>query len=221
MIDVHFDAAVIKKQLDRLKNVPYAVQKALYPAISDALQHTRTTMAEQLTATVPLAPKLIAASIKLSMNFASAHAVEGSVTVLSKAIPLIHYGVTPKTVTAQKGQRPKQWAGFSYTLQNGQTRTREALIGRQSSGIPFIAHMRNSTGKRRNGVHYASQSGDGHLGVYAKTPFGKIKELYGPTLQYHATTPTMEQTLINAAHNRFNRILPHMVDAVLQEQGDI
>lgn len=219
MITVEFDQKLIDRELRRLKAVPYAVQKVLYPAISEVLHEARRNLAEQLTADLPLSPRFIAASIKLAVNYATAAGAEGSLTVASKAVPLIDYGVTPAQVTARKGMRSKQWPGFSYSLRSGEARSREALVGTFGAGLPFIAQMRNSTGKRRGGAMHAAQSGGGHLGVYARTVFGQLKELYGPPLQYHATTPEMERMLLAKSQETFERVLPRMVDAALASHG--
>lgn len=218
MITITFDETLIEQQMQRLQKIPYAVQRALFPAVSETLRLARTDLTRQLVSDVPLPPRLLEKSVKLSQAIARGTGVEGSLTVIGKAMPLIFYSVTPKEITARKGLRSKRWPGFTYSLRSGEARERERLGSiNQITGLPFIAQMRNSTGKRRNGVNYAQQSGSGHLGVYYQTSNKQIKEAYGPTVQYHATTPEIEQMLVAGADENFSRTLPRIIDRVLAE----
>lgn len=201
MIDLTFDAQDISRQMDRLKGVPHAVQKALYPTMAEVLRVVRADLASQLTSNVPLNPKTIAKSIKTTAPRINATGVEARLGVYSKRLPLIAYDVQPAEVTARKGLRPKQWPGFTYALRTGERRNREPLEGLESmKGLPFIAQMPG-----------------GHLGVYRRTGHGRIKELYGPSVQYHATTPEVETGIITLAEQHFTRLLPRVVDRVLAE----
>ena len=201
MIDLHFDTALIERQMARLAKVPHAVQKALYPAVAEVMSIAREDLARQLKSDVPLDPKLIEKSIKATTPRISGQGVEGRITVVGKALPLINYDVAPADVTARKGSSPKQWPGFSYALRTGERRQREQLEGlEEMKGLPFIAQMPG-----------------GHQGVYRRTHAGQLKELYGPRMQYHATTPEMEAMLIANAEDNFMRILPRVVDRVLAE----
>ncbi len=201
MISITFDAELIERQMQRLAKVPYAVQRALYPAVSEVLRLARTELAGQLVSDIPLPPRLIEKSIKLSQAVARGQGAEGSLTVAGRAVPLINYDVQPQDVTARKGMRSKQWSGFSYSLRAGEQRQREELPGKFRTGLPFIARMPG-----------------GHLGVYYRTA-SQLKEAYGPTVQYHATTPEVEQMLRAGAESNFSRILPRIVDTVLAEHG--
>lgn len=199
MIALQFDTSMVEEHLARLEKVPHAVQRALYPAVSEVMRLARTDLAGKLKSDVPVDPKLIEKSIRLIIPRISGQGVEGYISVAGKALPLINYDVDPATVTAKKGLRPKQWSGFSYALRTGERRQREQLEGLHTmKGLPFIAHMPG-----------------GHLGVYRRTPSGQLKELYGPRIQYHATTPVMEAFVIARAENNFERILPAVVDRVL------
>lgn len=203
MITIVFDEDLIDQQMRRLEKVPYAVQRALYPAVGEVLRLARSDLAGQLTSDIPLPPRLIEKSIRLSQAIARGEGVEGSLSVAGKAVPLINYDVDPQDITARKGMRPKQWPGFTYALRSGQRRQREEMGGQQfMSGLPFIARMPG-----------------GHLGVYYRTVFGQMKEAYGPTMQYHATTPEVERMLRAGAEENFARILPRIVDTVLAERG--
>lgn len=203
MIELHFDAALIEEQMKRLEKVPYAVQRALYPAVAEVMSLAKDELSQKLAADVSLPAKLIRQSVKSLTPRINGNGVEGYVRVASKAVPLIEYDVEPKEVTARKGLRNKQWPGFSYSLRSGARRRREELEGLEHmKGLPFIASMHN----RGRG---------GHLGIYRRTAFGQTKELYGPYVQYHATTPEMEAALISSAEGNFLRILPRVVDQVL------
>ena len=219
MITITFDQALIESQMQRLAKVPYAVQRALYPAISEVLRIARSELASQLVSDIPLPPRLIEKSIRLSQAIASGQSVAGSLTVASKLIPLINYDVDPQVVTARKGMRSKTWPGFSYALRSGERREREQLPGQFRASLPFIAQVRNSSGRRRNGAVYEAQAGAGPLGVYYRTAFGQLKEAYGPAVQYHATTPQVEQMLMAGAEENFARILPRIVDTALTAHG--
>ena len=202
MISITFDEELIERQMQRLAKVPYAVQRALYPAVSEVLRIARSDLARQLVSDIPLPPRVIEKSIKLSHAVASGQGAEGSLTVVGRAMPLINYDVQPQDVTARKGARPKQWPGFSYSLRAGERRQREELPGKYRMGLPFIARMPG-----------------GHLGVYYRGSGKKLQEAYGPSVQYHATTPEVEQMLRAGAEDNFARILPRIVDTVLAEQG--
>lgn len=203
MISIVFDEDLIDRQMRRLEKVPYAVQRALYPAVSEVLRLARTELAGHLTSDIPLPPRLIEKSIRLSQAVARGHGAEGSLSVAGKAVPLINYDADPQEITPRKGMRSKQWPGFTYSLRSGERRQREEMGGQQfMSGLPFIARMPG-----------------GHLGIYYRTVFGQMKEAYGPTVQYHATTPEVEHMLRSGAEENFARILPRIADNVLAERG--
>ena len=113
MITITFDEALIESQMQRLAKVPYAVQRALYPTISEVLRIARSDLASQLVSDIPLPPRLIEKSIRLSQAVASGQSVAGGLTVATKLIPLINYEVDPQVITARKGMRSKSWPGFS------------------------------------------------------------------------------------------------------------
>lgn len=208
MIELHFDTDEIERQMKRIKGFPWAVQEALYPAMHITIDHLRQKLAGRLEADVPLPKKLIAKSIRVLSVRASGQGCFALLNVASKAVPLIHYDVEPKEVTARKGLRNKQWPGFSYALRSGDRRQREELEGLEHMvGLPFIAQMRNSA--RR-------QSGGGHLGIYRRTPYGQLKEIYGPRVQYHATRPIVEAELLMEAEIYLVRQLTRIVDRILE-----
>ena len=204
MISIMFDEDLIDRQMRRLEKAPYAVQRALYPTVSEVLRIARTELSEHLISEIPLPPRLIEKSIRLTYAVARGQGAEGSLSVAGKAVPLINYDVQPQEITARKGMRSKQWPGFTYSLRSGERRQREEMGGQQfMTGLPFIARMPG-----------------GHLGIYYRTVFGQMKEAYGPKIQYHATTPEVENMLIAGAEENFARILPRIVDTVLAERGD-
>ncbi|GAB7080873.1 hypothetical protein [Megalodesulfovibrio paquesii] len=202
MIDITFDEALIARQLQRLAGVPYAVQRALYPAVGEVLDCSRTELAAHLVSDVPLPRRVIAKSIRLSQVGASGQNVTGRLTVASRTVPLIYYDVQPQELTARKGARPKQWPGFSFALRTGERREREEMLGLQyMRGLPFIARMGS------------------HLGVYYRGSKNTPREAYGPAVQYHATTPEVERLLRVGAEDNMARILPRIVETVLAKHG--
>lgn len=203
MIELHFDTALITRELKRMEKIPYAVQRALYPAVSEVVDMARFDLVARLTADVPLPPKIIRQSIRSRVIQATAQGAEVHLCVASKAISLIEYDIDPKAVTARKGMNNKRWPSFSYALRKGERRDRGELEGREEmQGLPWIASMNNSKQK-------------GRLGIYRKTDSGKIFQMYGPRMQYFATTPEVEADLIKNAEDNFKRILPRFVDQAL------
>ena len=199
MIDLTFDMRLIEREMARLRRVPDALQRALFPTVSMVIEDSRGHLQTRLAATAALPDKTIKKAIKAHPARVSGQGAEGRIVVSSKGIPIIEYDVQPKEVTARKGSRSKSWPGFTFALRSGERREREGL---PSDSLPFIAAMSNK-GK------------GGHLGVYHRSSAGKIKELIGPSVQYHATTPEMEADLISHADSLFSRILPRVVDSVL------
>lgn len=201
MIELHFDAREIERQMQRLERVPQAVSRALYPAVSQVVDMARDTLRTQLDADVPLPATLLRQSITSGPVRATNQGVAGVVRVCSRPVRLIDYDVTPQTVTARKGLPSRRWPGFSYALRNNARRMSAEL---PTESLPFIAIMHN----RGKG---------GHSGVFQRTRQGKIKELYGPHVQYHATRPEVEAAVIASAEKDFSRIFPRIVERVLAE----
>lgn len=207
-IELDINTDLIAKEMERIQHIPYAIQHALYPAVAEVMDKARSKLAERLDATVSLPVKMVRRSIKAGETRISSERVEVSFSVYSKAIPLIEYDVAPKETTAKKGVRSTEWSGFSYALRDGKRReSSEYLYG---AGLPFIAEMPG-----------------GHLGVYFRPgyrskdsasgkPTWAVKQIYGPSMQYHFT-PEMQQELILMASHELPRVLPRFVDQALAE----
>lgn len=207
MIALNFDTDFIDAALARMEKIPYAVQRALWPAVAEVIDMVRVELAERLIEDVPLPARFIRQSIKCGTSRSDGQGVVANLRVASKPLPLIEYDVKPKEVTARKGMRNIHWPGFSYSLSSGERRQREELEGLEHmKGLPFIATMHNN----RKG---------GHLGVYRRTQQGEIKEFYGPRMQYHATTPEIEAYLIQRTEDNFRQILPRIVNQAIAAGG--
>lgn len=203
MISLHFDAKFIEQQLARLKKIPAAAPKALYPAVQEVIGRASQALTRKLARDLPLPDSLIRSSVKILPVRFLGSGVEARLRVSSKQVPLIKYEVTPKEITARKGVRSKEWPSFAYSLRKGRRYTSHNLLGHHDAkGLPFIAAMSN----RGKG---------GHLGVYHRTFANKVKEIQGPRVQYHACTPEMELLLQNKAEDYFYAALPRFVDRIL------
>ena len=152
MIEISISDEDFSRALRQLKSVPYGIQKAMYPAVAETMQHVGKPISRGGT-------------------------VSGSITVRSKAQPLIHYDVEEKAVTARPGKRPQEWPDFTFALRKGERRDGRSRI--EGASLPFIAIMQG-----------------GHMGVkYWKVSNSKrayqkevIRESYGPTIQYHVAS---------------------------------
>lgn len=205
-VEITIDPKEIETALERLKDVPYALQRAVYPAVAEVMQGVKIHLSEYLTSDVPIDPKAARKAIKLTPPRMSGDAVVGEVVVSSSMLPLIYYDVQPKAVTARKGSRPQEWPDFTFSLRRGDRRAGRSRI--QGASLPFIARL-----------------GGGHLGVFFRTggrtrPGNvQIKESYGPTVQYHVATPEIESSFTDQANSRFPEILARYVDQVLANHG--
>lgn len=205
-IEITIDPREIEAALERLKEVPYALQRAVYPAVAEVMQGVRNHLAEYLSSDVPLSPKSALKAIKLSQPHISGDAIVGQVVVRSAMLPLIDYDVQPQEITARKGSHPREWPDFTFSLRRGERRPGRSRV--QGASLPFIAQMKG-----------------GHLGVYFRTGGHtkkgnvQIKQLYGPTVQYHVATPKVEGTFTEQANSRFPAILARYVDQALANFG--
>lgn len=198
-VEIIFDSDLIERTLERLRDVPYALQRAVYPAVSEVLEGVKDHLSEYLTSDVPIDPKAARKALKMRMPMSSGGFILGSVSVSSKMLPLIYYDVQPKSQTAQSGLRPAQWPDFTFSLRRGDRRAGRSRI--QGSSLPFIARMPT-----------------GHLGVYYRTGTG-IKQSYGPTVQYHVATPEIESAFADRANRRFPELLGRYADQALAGSG--
>lgn len=198
-VEIIFDSSLIEQTLERLREVPYALQRAVYPAISEVMDGVKDHLADYLTSDIPIDPKMARKALKSQQPRVSGDFILGSVSVSSKMLPLIYYDAQPQSPTAQSGLRPQQWADFTFSLRRGERRAGRSRV--QGVSLPFIARMPN-----------------GHLGVYYRTT-NQMKQAYGPTVQYHVTTPEVESAFNDRANNRFPEILNRYADQALANFG--
>lgn len=177
MIEISISDEDFSRALRQLKSVPYGIQKAMYPAVAETMQHVRDVLVEYLIGEIPLPQKALNRAVLLGKPISRGGTVSGSITVRSKAQPLIHYDVEEKAVTARPGKRPQEWPDFTFALRKGERRDGRSRI--EGASLPFIAIMQG-----------------GHMGVkYWKVSNSKrayqkevIRESYGPTIQYHVAS---------------------------------
>ncbi|MCL2459131.1 MAG: hypothetical protein FWF31_09890, partial [Desulfobulbus sp.] len=147
MIEITVDPAQLDAAMQRLAKVPYALQRAILPAVHEMLRGVADQLADYLESDVPLPAKIARKAIKISGVKLEGDKVTGEVNVRSPHVPLIHYDAQPDSITARPGVASRSWPGFSYSLRTGERRRSENLI--KGAGLPFIARMPG-----------------GHLGVY-------------------------------------------------------
>lgn len=221
MIEITVDTAKIDEAMQRLAKVPYAMQRAILPAMHETVRGVADQLAEHLESDVPLPAKFARKAIKISGVNLEGDKVTGTVTVHSPHIPLIHYDPQPAGITARLGLPSRQWPGFTYALRTGERRASVNLI--RGAGLPFVAKMPG-----------------GHLGVYFRPGYtagqnrktgrwGKgrhgvkdhaaIKQLYGPDVQYHVSAPEVEEAVTARAAAVFPAILARHVDQAIAQFG--
>lgn len=204
-VEIYVDQREVDKAMERLKGVPWALQKAVYPAIAETLQKARKVLAETLTDDVSLAPQEIKAAIRLRMPKRYGGDIVGDASVRSTAIPLMNYDVQPEAPTAQKGVPVKARRDFSYALR----RDGKRYPGRYRS-LQLIAAGWHSQ------AFITKMPGRSRLDVYARK--GKndyAAKLMGPTVQYHAANPEVEDAIVAAALAEFPAVLNRHVEDVL------
>lgn len=205
-VEIIIDPKEIEAALAKLKDVPYALQRAVYPAVAEVMQGVRNHLAEYLTSDVPIDPGAALKAIKLTQPRQTGDAVIGEVVVRSAMLPLIYYDVQPRAITASQGLHPRQWPDFTFSLRRGDRRAGRSRI--QGASLPFIAQMKG-----------------GHLGVFFRTGgqtkkgYVQIKQSYGPTVQYHVATPEIESSFSDQGTSRFPEILARYVDQALANFG--
>jgi hypothetical protein len=214
-IDIRVDPTQLDAAMRRLENVPYALQHAIIPALSQMMQQVRDQLAGYLRSEVPLPEKLARRAIRLSGVRVAGDGAVGEVTVRSAHIPLIEYDVSPGEITARLGMPSRRWPGFTYSLRAGERRRSEDYP--HSAGKPFVARMPGG----HLGVYYRpGYKAQGGRGLWGKGKRGikshaAIKQIYGPDVQYHVATPEMEQSVLDRARAEFPGILARCVDQAL------
>ena len=54
MIEISISDEDFSRALRQLKSVPYGIQKAMYPAVAETMQHIREELIQYLASSVPL-----------------------------------------------------------------------------------------------------------------------------------------------------------------------
>lgn len=219
-IEIQIDPAQLDEAMRHLEGIPYAVQRAVFPAVSEVLQGVRDQLAGYLSSDVPLPDKLSRKAIKLSGVRLEGGTVMGEVSVSSALIPLIHYDVEPFEITARRGMRSSKWPGFTFALRTGDRR--QSSERAEGKGLPFIARMPGG----HLGVYFRPgyQSGVRESGLWGKGKSGfkahdAVKQAYGPRVQYHVATPDVEQMVIDRANSVFPVVLARYVDQAIETYG--
>lgn len=219
-VEIRIDHSELDEAMRRLESIPYALQRAVYPAVSEVLQGVRDHLADYLTSDVPLPDKLSRKAIRLSGVRLEGGVVVGEVSVTSASIPLIYYDVEALEITARTGIRSKKWPGFTFALRTGERR--QSSERAEGKGLPFIARMPGG----HLGVYFRPgyQSGVRQSGLWGKGKRGvkahdAVKQAYGPRVQYHVATPEVEQSIINRANEAFPVILAKYVDQAIETHG--
>ncbi len=205
-VEIFIDPREIETAMERLRDIPYALQRAVYPAVAEVTQGVKDNIAGYLSSDVPIDPKAAKKAVKMNQPRMAGGSVVAEVVVRGSMPPLIYYDVEPQEVTARKGSAPGQWPDFTFSLRRGERRPGRSRV--QGAGLPFIAKMPG-----------------GHLGVYYRTGRqtkngnAQIKQAYGPTVQYHVATPEVESAFTDQANSRFPAILARYVDQALAAHG--
>jgi len=223
MIELTLDPATLDDASRRLAKVPYALQRAIMPAVSEMLKGVREEVAERLQSEVPLPAKLLEKAIRISGVTVKGNGVEGEILVKGKHVPLIHYDAQPSDITAQAGISSKNWSGFTYALRTGERRASVNLI--EGRGLPFIARMKGG----HLGVYYrpgykaglgrGRQSKLWGTGARGEKDHDSIKEMYGPEVQYHIADPAVEEAVNSRVSAEFPGIMDRYVEQAIAEYG--
>ena len=220
MIEISIDPAQLDMAMRRLEKVPYALQRAVIPAVSALMRGVADQLADHLESEIPLPVKLARKSVRIGAVNLRGNVVSGEIRVRSAHIPLIHYDAQPGDITARTGLPSRRWPGFSYALRAGERRASKDLI--LGAGLPFIARMPGG----HLGVYFRPgySSGVRQSGLWGKGKRGTrghaaIKQLYGPDVQYHVADPAVEQAVVSRASGAFPSILARYVEQAVERFG--
>jgi hypothetical protein len=220
MIEIDIDPTTLENALRRLEKVPYALQRAIMPAVHEMLQGVADRVSDYLESDVPLPAKLSRKAVRISGVRLDGSTVVGEINVRSKKIPLIHYDVRPKEITARPGLPSRLWPGFSYALRDGERRSSASLI--KGSGLPFVAQMPGG----HVGIYFRPGYKSGHrksglwgTGRRGTKEHDAIKQVYGPSVQYHVLNPALGESITKEASDAFPAILARYVEQAIAEFG--
>lgn len=220
-IQIYIDPADIDTAMRRMEGIPWALQRAVYPAVAEVVDGVKEQVAAHLEKEVPLPAQYIKRAIRITIPHAAGNMVIGDVTVKSSSIPLMEYDVQPPEITARQGVSSKQWPGFTYSLQAGERRQSSERI--KGAGLPFIARMPGG----HVGVYYRAdfesglkrRSGLWGTGKHGANPHAAIKQDYAPSVQYHISIPSLLQNIADDASDAFPIVLARYVDQAIAAHG--
>jgi hypothetical protein len=219
-IEIRIDASEIDRAMRRLEKVPYALQRAVIPAVAEMMRGMAEHLSDYLESDIPLPAKLSRKAIRIGSVRLQGNAVSGEIVARSAHIPLIDYDAQPNAITARPGLSSRNWPGFTYTLRVGARRQSRDLI--KGAGLPFIARMPGG----HLGVYFRTgyQSGVRKSGIWGKGGRGEkahaaIKQLYGPDVQYHIRNPAVEKMVVDYATDAFPIILDRYVEQAIERFG--
>lgn len=210
-VEIFIDPREIEDAMERLRDVPYAFSRAIYPAVTEVGEGVKKRILEYLSSNVPVSSKARKRAVKMNISQMADNSVTAQVVVHSnKAIPLIDYDALPQDITSRHGIGVRDRQDFSYALRYGSRRMGRSRI--EGASLPFIQRMPKS----------------GHLGVFYRTGLGrskeephylKIRQSYGPSVEYHVATPEVEGYFIEEVDTRFPMILARYVEQALANHG--
>lgn len=219
-IQIYIDPADIDAAMQRMADIPWALQRAVYPAVAEVVDGVKRQVANHLEKNVPLPAKYIRKALRTTTPRAAGNVVIGDVTVESPSIPLIYYDVQPLEITSRQGVPSKQWPGFTYALRAGERR--QSGERTQGAGLPFIARMPGG----HVGVYYRAehqsgvrQSGLWGTGKHGAKPHAALKQAYAPPVQYHVSIPSLLQNIADDAGDAFPIVLARYVDQAIATHG--
>lgn len=198
MIEIHFDAERIDEALRRLHGSEHLLSQAVRRAVQVAAPGVRRAVRVHLEQEVTVGPRLVRRAVKAVRDYGN----EARFRVFSKNLLLDDYKLTPRERTARRGVRSSRWPGFSYRL--------------RKSG-PVFNSLGTLGGGTGTGSHpFLADTGEALRGMYRRAN-GEIFLVYGPSVQYHACAPEVEEEAREVGMELFHEALDRAVSRLLKE----
>ncbi len=196
-VEIRLDAPQLAEIIDRLREVPGAMERAMTPAVKDFTAKFKREVQGYLAENSPLPKELTAKATRARGPKAVPGGALASVNVASRRQPLIEFDVQPMRQTATKGQRPSQWEQFTYSIFPGERRAAADNI--EGASIPFVANVK------------------GDLQVYYRPGKNrrKITKSFGPSVQFYVSSPEAESVFNDFANANFPEILQRYAEIAL------
>ena len=64
MLDIRIDETDFDRAMQQLKGIPWAIQKAFVPAVSEVMDHIRSGLVQYLVSEVPLPDKALRKAVR-------------------------------------------------------------------------------------------------------------------------------------------------------------